>query len=442
MKGYYMKNVIMSSALLLLLSACGGGGSTSPTPTPIVSGGGSGGSGGGATQPTQPNLFENTIITKSYSGGQSNNDTESRLSISTDGSVIGFISNAENLTNNDSNNTSDAFVYSEGSIKKINYRYNGNQTYNPTTSSFVDSSGTYAYFQTSDPNMITASDGTALRTYRKKINDTSSSIEKVFEGGILCSKASFGSNDSLMYFSSKINSNYSGIHKFNTDNLQIQLVSNTGLGSVCPEVSNNNSVVYWNKVSSQSQSGGIFRKNLSNNSVQRVDIEDSSWNNDGIPDQEPNSISDISSNGRYIVYSSPDSRIIDVFGNGQDQIYLRDMTEGTTKLISRAVSGGFGNLDSKNPSISDDGNYITFESLSSNMTPEGGGVGWDVFLYNVSDNKMTLISKSINNSRSNGDSINPVISGNGQYIVYVSEASDIISTDTNSSFDIYKVKIK
>ena len=85
-----------------------------------------------------------------------------------------------------------------------------------------------------------------------------------------------------------------------------------------------------------------------------------------------------------------------------------------------------GNNSSYNPAISSDGRYITFYSQASNLTPGDTNGKRDIFLYDKQTDTMENIT-----SIGNNDSYAPVISSDGRYITFISNASNLVSGDTN-----------
>lgn len=78
---------------------------------------------------------------------------------------------------------------------------------------------------------------------------------------------------------------------------------------------------------------------------------------------------DVSPDGRFVVFSSPNSFVPEDTGPTWD-VYLRDRSTGTTELVSVAVGGGGGNGASWDPSISADGTHIAFTSVATNLVEE------------------------------------------------------------------------
>lgn len=92
-----------------------------------------------------------------------------------------------------------------------------------------------------------------------------------------------------------------------------------------------------------------------------------------------------------------------------------------------------GNGLSSSPSISDDGRFVVFASLASNLS--SGGVGTQILLHDWQTNRTTLISRSgsaASPTGGNGPSSAPVISGDGQFVAFVSAATDLLPAGSPS----------
>lgn len=69
---------------------------------------------------------------------------------------------------------------------------------------------------------------------------------------------------------------------------------------------------------------------------------------------------------RYLVFTSR-LDLIPTDTNGRRDVYWRDLRTGEMKVISRASDGTQGNADSSDASISENGRYVVFRSLASNL---------------------------------------------------------------------------
>src|SRR5204863_3370087 len=88
----------------------------------------------------------------------------------------------------------------------------------------------------------------------------------------------------------------------------------------------------------------------------------------------------ISADGRFVAFRSDASNLVAGDANGVSDIFVHDLQSGTTERISVDGSGTEGNGDSFGPTISGDGRYVAFRSDSSNLVPgDTNGID-DVFV--------------------------------------------------------------
>ncbi|MEW6775688.1 MAG: hypothetical protein AB1405_05310 [Bdellovibrionota bacterium] len=142
----------------------------------------------------------------------------------------------------------------------------------------------------------------------------------------------------------------------------------------------------------------------------------------------------ISADGRYVAYRSDASNLVSEDPNGElTDVFLFDRQSGTTELASLGVSGAGANGQSVAPSISADGRYVAFESSATNLTPGGdlNGSWGDIFVYDRDWNSVERVTLAPGGTAPNGDSRTPSISGDGEYVVFDSTATNLIATDGN-----------
>ncbi|HRF95099.1 MAG TPA: hypothetical protein PLZ51_07890, partial [Aggregatilineales bacterium] len=94
------------------------------------------------------------------------------------------------------------------------------------------------------------------------------------------------------------------------------------------------------------------------------------------------------------------------------------------------VGGEFG-------TISDDGRYVTFESDSPNLVPNDTNGVADIFVYDRQTAQMTRISVDSSGNQANNRSQYSQISGNGQFVMFDSYATNLVPNDTNNQPDIF-----
>src|ERR1700710_2747323 len=97
-----------------------------------------------------------------------------------------------------------------------------------------------------------------------------------------------------------------------------------------------------------------------------------------------------------------------------------------------------GNGDSIDPNITPDGRFVVFSSSSSDLVPgENDFFTMDIFLRDRVAGTTTLVSDSLTGSGGNGDSTSASVSTNGQFVVFQSDATNIVAGDTNAATYIF-----
>jgi Tol biopolymer transport system component len=149
-----------------------------------------------------------------------------------------------------------------------------------------------------------------------------------------------------------------------------------------------------------------------------------------------------SGDGRYLVYSTRAS-------NGAPNViyppsvYVYDWQSGSNQLVSQSFYGpqaAGGRSDS--PDISTDGRFIVYESDASDIVPSDNNSVKDIFLYDRQNGTTTLLSASSSGQGSASfESNNPRFTGNGQTVAFQSWAWDMTENDFNQGGDSFIVQI-
>ena len=149
----------------------------------------------------------------------------------------------------------------------------------------------------------------------------------------------------------------------------------------------------------------------------------------------------LSDDGRFVVFVSQASDLVEIPDSNEStgssnnsDVFVRDLVLSLTKLVSVNNAGnGTGDLASYDPSISADGGMVAFVSVSRNLIAPNKAFGFspDVYLRNLAEGTTTLVSVNMSGQFAGGPSENPVISGGGRYVAFVSNAADLVATDTN-----------
>lgn len=145
----------------------------------------------------------------------------------------------------------------------------------------------------------------------------------------------------------------------------------------------------------------------------------------------------ISADSRYIAFESAANNLVIGDTNNQTDIFITDRQTQTTDIVSLNSFGFGGNLNSFHPSVSGDGRFVTFASNATNLVPGDSNNTTDIFLRDLLTATTTRISVDSLGNQSNAASINPTISADGRFIAFESDATNLVMGDLNNARDIF-----
>jgi Tol biopolymer transport system component len=146
----------------------------------------------------------------------------------------------------------------------------------------------------------------------------------------------------------------------------------------------------------------------------------------------------ISANGRYIAFmSKADLTCRDAPAcvreppdrNRVADVYVRDALTNTTTRVSRSYTGQDTDAASYDPAISGDGRYVVFVSEASNLTRDSGKGVAQVYSRDIVNGVTELVSRNPRGRRANGPSVHPAVSHDGSAVAFQSLASDLLCID-------------
>jgi len=212
-----------------------------------------------------------------------------------------------------------------------------------------------------------------------------------------------------------------------------------GGNSYCPIISSNGSNVLFYSTASDlvpndtNGAADIFIYNLANDLISRVNLSSSG--------QQANSLSEIggiSADGRIVAFASFATNLVDNDVNSKEDIFIRDLQSGTTTLVSKNSDGTLGNGSSYIAQISGNGRYVSFMSNSSNLVNGDTNNTFDIFVHDVMISQTKRVSVSSSGQQANDQSDSNGISFDGRYITFQSSASNLVSGDTGGYSDIFR----
>ena len=126
----------------------------------------------------------------------------------------------------------------------------------------------------------------------------------------------------------------------------------------------------------------------------------------------------ISAAGRRVAFTAADPLVSADTGNNED-VYVRDLDDGTTTLVSVSSTGGAGDDRSRSPSLSDDGTRVAFISQATNLLGSGPTSGQHVFVRDLVAGTTVLADRRADDGTpGTGRAETPVISGAGNRVTF------------------------
>ena len=147
--------------------------------------------------------------------------------------------------------------------------------------------------------------------------------------------------------------------------------------------------------------------------------------------------SSISNDGRYVAFRSDADNLVSGDTNDFGDIFVRDRQIEITTRISVSSDGAQANDESRNPSISADGRYVVFESDADNLVSGDTNGSRDIFVHDLQTGDTKRVSVASNGTQGNNNSRFPSISSDGRYVAFQSLASKLVNGDTNGYQDIF-----
>lgn len=287
-------------------------------------------------------------ISVASNGTQGDNYSDD-LAISADGRYVAFESRASNLVNNDSNGYLDIFVHDRqtGQTSRVSVASDGTQGNNPSSRPAISADGRYILFESGASNLVSGDTNGVTDVFIHDRQTGQTSRVSVASDGTQ------GNGNSWSYSSA-----LSGDGRF--------VVFSSTASNLVSNDSNGN----WDVFVRDRQTGQTSRVSVASDGLQ--------GNGSFQPSQ-----SVISADGRYVVFSSYANNLVSDDTNNTQDIFVHDRQMSQTNRVSVGTDGTQANNISDWPTISSDGRYVAFSSSGSNLV-NGDTNGYpDVFVRDL-----------------------------------------------------------
>jgi len=391
------------------------------------------------------------------SAGVEGNRKSQYPSISADGQLVAFFSDASNLVAGDTNGREDVFVHDRltGTTERVSVDSSGSEGNYGSSYPAISADGQIVTFQSYASNLVAGDrngwsdifvhNRTTGRTRRVSVDSSgaeangSSYEPSISANGRIVAFQSYASNlvagDRSGYLDVFVHNRTTGI----TERVSVDSSgSEANYGSSYPAISADGLFVAfqseaWNLVAGDTNGwSDVFVHDRSTGNTERVSVDSS-----GVEGNIWSLYPSISADGQIVGFHSYASNLIAGDTNGTYDVFVRDRSTGITERVSVDSSGLQGNGSSAIPSISADGLFVAFYSTASNLVSgDTNGFG-DVFVHDRSTGITDRVSVDSSGVQGNGYSLYPSISADGQIVAFESGASNLVSGDTNGRLDVF-----
>jgi hypothetical protein len=210
--------------------------------------------------------------------------------------------------------------------------------------------------------------------------------------------------------------------------------------SFAPAISGNGRfVAFWSKATNlvagtSGATWGVYVRDLLMDQTERVDLTPAGAQSVGSAD--PSGPPAISGDGRFVAFGSSAADIVAADVDSDADIFVRDRTSGTTVLASVGALGP-ANAAALSPSISMYGRFVAFRSAATNLVDGDTNGKVDVFVRDLQENTTKRVSVSSAGVEANADCSGAVISPVGRTIAFDSAATNLVTSDGNSTSDVF-----
>lgn len=145
----------------------------------------------------------------------------------------------------------------------------------------------------------------------------------------------------------------------------------------------------------------------------------------------------LSANGQYIGFISKATNLVASDTNGTDDLFVKNLATGEVVNASITLAGAQANAPTADSAISGDGRVVAFTTYATNLAAGDDNFA-DIYSKNLDNGIITRVSANSAGEAANGNSDNASLSADGRYIVFSSQASNLVEGDTNGHRDVFR----
>jgi Tol biopolymer transport system component len=399
---------------------------------------------------------DTTRVSVNSSGTQGNGDSLDPA-ISADGEIVAFASLADNLVAGDKNRSYDVFVHDRptGTTERVSIDSSGAEGHGNSKGPSISSDGRFVAFFSDASNLVSGDTNGFLDVFvhdRQTGTTERVSVDSVGSEGNSDSDTPWISADGMIVAfwslaSNLVSGDANGVSDIFVHDRQTGTTERISVDSAGTESNGTSThasisadgqrvafVSFGSNLVSGDTNGAadVFLHDRQAGTTERLSVDSAGT--------EANSSSygaSISADGQLVAFASFGSNLVSGDTNGAADVFVHDRATGTTELVSVDSTGTEGNSDSYDPSISADGQIVAFWSNASNLVSGDSNGRIDIFAYERQTGTTELVSVASDGTQGNFNSANPTTCADGHIVAFESSASNLVVGDTNGSEDVF-----
>jgi Tol biopolymer transport system component len=380
-------------------------------------------------------------------------------SVSADGRYVAFQSLATNLVSGDTNGFGDVFVrdHQTGDTERVSVDSSGTQADGESLNAAISSEGRYVAFVSAATNLVPGDTNDVFDVF---VHDRDTGVTERVSVDSTGAQADFHSFDFppsisgdgryVAYYSQAFNlvagdtNNHADVFVHDRDTGVTERVSVDSTGAQAnsssfgePSISGDGRNVAFISTATNlvpADTNGtydVFVHDRDTDITERVSVDSTGTQADFGGDAAA-----ISGDGRYVAFQSFGSNLVAGDTNGANDVFVHDRDTGVTERVSLDSTGAQADFGSSQPSISGDGRYVAFASDATNLVPGDTNGIQDVFVHDRTNGWTQRASLGVFYQQADTFSFLPSISGDGRYVAFES-ATNLVDNDTNGVADVY-----
>jgi Tol biopolymer transport system component len=214
--------------------------------------------------------------------------------------------------------------------------------------------------------------------------------------------------------------------------------------ATAPRLSADGQLVAFERPDAELRTGGryqqydVFARDLATNTSELISAHDPTLLSPTPEGASALSSSPASPDGRFVAFASEADDLVSNDTNGFRDVFVRDRLLGTNILVSIGTNGTGADGISSEPAISTDGRYVAFSSTADNLVNSDTNGAQDVFLRDLQTGQTSLISLNASGTGSgNAASYSPAISVDGRFVLFRSLASNLTLSAPYSTENLF-----